>query len=508
MKRLSILYLLLILVSLVAAGTCYANDSSIDWTEEEKTFIEEHPVINLGVDPLFAPFEFINEEGEHDGIAADYLALISERTGLKFNVRKGLSWPEAYNLALAGHIDALPAIGKTPEREGHFLFSEPYYFFKRVIVTKDTDDHILGIDDLSGLSVAVQQNSSHHGYMQEHEQLNLNLYDSVEGALAAVSTGAEIAFIGNLATTNYLIRSQGFTNLRFVAFEAEKQQALYFAVRSDWPVLVDIFNKAAGTITDKEKNEINSKWIDLETHLDLGPFFRIVKIVASIFGIVFAVSLFWIVRLHREIARRKRIQAELEMANYEIDMVNAGLQEANRELEKMSMVDGLTGISNRRYFDSFLKRLWGINMRGRFPVALVMVDIDHFKNYNDSYGHLAGDQCLKAVARIIDGTVRSPGDFVARYGGEEFVVLLSNTTEGGAAQLAERIRGKVEKTSIDNGVAETFVTISLGVAAMITTEGKKPEDLIRIADIALYKAKDDGRNRVVRASDVPDDYGA
>ena len=163
---------------------------------------------------------------------------------------KGLTWPEAYDMALAGEIDVLPGIGKTNEREEYFLFSEPYYYYKRVIVTRDTETDISGIEDLEGFAVAVQRNSSHHSYLLSYPPINLSLYDSVEAALTAVATGTEKAFIGNLATTNYLVRSNGLTDLRFISFEAEKQQALYFAVRKDWPELINIFNKAMDIITE------------------------------------------------------------------------------------------------------------------------------------------------------------------------------------------------------------------------------------------------------------------
>jgi two-component system sensor histidine kinase/response regulator len=252
---------------------CFAAENGVSWTEDELAFMEEHPVIRLGVDPGFVPFEFIDEDGEYKGIAADYLALISEKTGLQFEVVKGLTWPEAYDMALAGKVDVLPAIGKTKEREEQFLFSKPYYYYKRVIVTRDTDTEISGIDDLKGFTVAVQRNSSHHSYLLSYQNINLSLYDSVEAALTAVATGTEKAFIGNLATTNYLIRLNGLTNLRFVSFEAEKQQALHFAVRKDWPELVNIFNKALGTITESEKLAINNKWVELDTDIDYGLLF-------------------------------------------------------------------------------------------------------------------------------------------------------------------------------------------------------------------------------------------
>jgi len=321
-KQFALTAIVLIIIAMVLAVPCAASENSTNWTEDELSFMNDHPVIRLGVDPGFVPFEFIDDDGEYKGITADYLALISEKTGLQFEVVQGLTWPQAYDKALTGYVDALPAIGKTSDREEHFLFSEPYYYFKRVIVTQDTDTSISGMDDLDGMTVAVQRNSSHHSYLLSYPKINLSLYDSVEAALTAVATGTEKAFVGNLATTNYLIRSNGLTNLRFVSFEAEKQQALHFAVRKDWPELVSIFDKAMNTITDSEKQTINNKWIDLETDIDYGPIIRMLVIIGGLIAVVLGVSFFWIARLRREIQQRKQIQLDLEKAKREADEAN------------------------------------------------------------------------------------------------------------------------------------------------------------------------------------------
>ncbi len=321
MRRIITSFIFLIIMQVIATP-CYASDNKISWTKDELAFMKEHPVIRLGVDPEFVPFEFIDIDGEYKGIAADYLSLIKEKTGLQFEVVKGLTWPEAYDMALSGDIDALPAIGKTKEREEYFLFSEPYYYFKRVIVTRDIDTDISGLDDLEGFTVAVQRNSSHHSYLLSYPKINPSLYDSVEAALAAVATGTEKAFVGNLATTNYLIRSNGLVNLRLVSFEAEKQQALYFAVRKDWPELASIFNKALDTISESEKLAINNKWIELNTDFDYGPIVRILSIVGALIAVVLSVSFFWIARLRKEIQQRKQIQLDLEKAKREADEAN------------------------------------------------------------------------------------------------------------------------------------------------------------------------------------------
>ncbi len=319
-KILTLFLSMIILLTTPFAG--YAIDSRIDWTKEELAFMEQHPVILLGVDPNFVPFEFIDKDGDYKGIVTDYLALISDKTGLQFEVVEGLTWPEAYDQALAGNIDVLPAVSKTEEREQVFLFSEPYYYFKRVIVTRDTETEIKGIEDLEGLAVAVQRNSSHHSYLLSFPDINLSLYDSVEAALTAVANGTEKAFVGNLATTNYLIKSNGLTNLKFVAFEAEIQQALYFAVRKDWPELISILNKSLDTVTEEEIIQINNRWIDLDTEPDYSAIIQVLVIVGSLVILVLAVSFYWIARLKKEVGKRKRIQADLENAKREAEDAN------------------------------------------------------------------------------------------------------------------------------------------------------------------------------------------
>ncbi|MCK9445024.1 MAG: diguanylate cyclase [Tissierellaceae bacterium] len=465
----------------------YAAKAEINFSKEEQDFISDNPVIRLGVDPKFVPFEFFNKDDEYLGIAADYLKLVSELTGLEFQVEKGLTWNEAYDKVLNKELDGLPAIGINPEREKIFIFSKPYYNFKRVVAIKDDNKKISGMDDLNGLTVAVQNNSSHHGYLLDFNHINISLYDDVESALVSVSTGEEVAYVGNLATVDYLIHANGITNLRLISFEAEKDQALHFATHKDKPQLISIFNKALNAITEDQEAKIKSKWINLDTEFDRAVIVQTIIKTVAISILVLLVSLLWIIQLRKEIDRRKKIQSQLELANL--------------ELEKISMVDGLTGISNRRYFDSFMDAIWDINKREDFPLSVIMIDIDHFKNFNDTFGHLNGDICLKVVANTIKETVGRPGDLVARFGGEEFIVLLSNTDCNGATLVAEKIRKAVEEEIIELEDALTSVTVSLGVSFIDEIGDQVPEDLIAKADEALYRAKNSGRNRVELSCD-------
>ena len=168
-------------------------------------------------------------------------------------------------------------------------------------------------------------------------------------------------------------------------------------------------------------------------------------------------------------------------------------------LETLSMRDGLTGIANRRRFDDTLERSWRQALRHATPVSLIMADIDHFKAYNDTYGHLAGDECLCKVARTLEGTLKRPGDLAARYGGEEFAMVLEDTTLSGAAHLAEDMRRAVAALDMPHqgsGVSDV-VTVTLGVAMAIPRPGQLPQTLLGMADRKLYEAKMAGRNRVL-----------
>jgi len=172
-------------------------------------------------------------------------------------------------------------------------------------------------------------------------------------------------------------------------------------------------------------------------------------------------------------------------------------KEIEGKLKDMSYIDGLTEIHNRRYFDEIIVREWDKAIINSEPISLLILDIDYFKNYNDTYGHLKGDECLKFVASSINNLILRGSDFVARYGGEEFVIISNNTNESGALVIAERVRRNVEALKIENINSEvkTTLTISIGVATILPNTTINFKKLIANADEALYKAKKNGRNR-------------
>ncbi|HUF87300.1 MAG TPA: diguanylate cyclase [Thermohalobaculum sp.] len=172
---------------------------------------------------------------------------------------------------------------------------------------------------------------------------------------------------------------------------------------------------------------------------------------------------------------------------------------AEQRIEALAAIDGLTGLANRRRFDEFLADQWGQARRRGRQISLVMLDIDHFKRFNDGYGHLEGDDCLRRVGAALKPLARRPGDLAARYGGEEFAIVLGDTDLDAAAGIAESARGAIEALAIAHRESPAGrVTASVGVATFrhALRSGRSPDELTTVADACLYRAKHDGRNRV------------
>ncbi|MCL2548065.1 MAG: diguanylate cyclase [Symbiobacteriaceae bacterium] len=183
-----------------------------------------------------------------------------------------------------------------------------------------------------------------------------------------------------------------------------------------------------------------------------------------------------------------RIQMQLQMREYILT------------IERLGMIDALTNIPNRRSFDIQLRKEWERAVRESNCIGLMMMDIDDFKKYNDTYGHTQGDALLRAVARVFEQTLKRPADFVARWGGEEFVILLPNTDAEGSIAVAEQVREQVSKLVVPlNDGSPTRVTLSIGVNAMVPLRNSDMEEFVNGADKACYEAKRSGKNRVLHA---------
>ena len=200
----------------------------------------------------------------------------------------------------------------------------------------------------------------------------------------------------------------------------------------------------------------------------------------------------------QDITEQVLVNQELHETKSKLEAANAALQETNNQLKELAMIDGLTQIANRRFFDEMYEKSYKEIVRDKTTLAILMIDVDQFKPYNDNYGHAAGDECLIAIAKVLKKSLKRPSDLIARYGGEEFIVLLKEIDLEGAKQVSESLVTAVGALNLvhEYSSVSDHVTISIGLAHKTEGDEVNKESLLKKADDALYKAKSEGRNRV------------
>lgn len=279
-------------------------------SREERAWIQAHPVIRLGIDPEFAPFEFIGPDGTYQGMASDIIELLNKRLGLSMQVVFGNTWDQAVELARNGELDVLPCVGASEERRSFLNFTEPYLSFHRVVITRLDSPFYGRMADLDGLQVAVQRNTSHHAFISENLTIEPVLLDTFVDTLRSVAQGEADCAVGNAATTAYWIKKMGLSNLKLAVPEGDTAEHLRFGVRKDWPELVGILEKGIASLTEEDVLAVRRKWIDIDVQpgLDFRRAGAIAASIAALFAPIIALIAMHNRRLRREIA--SRLEAE------------------------------------------------------------------------------------------------------------------------------------------------------------------------------------------------------
>ncbi|MBF0370302.1 MAG: transporter substrate-binding domain-containing protein [Magnetococcales bacterium] len=311
-------------------GTSRERGNIVKLTPEEQDWLAKHPDIRLGVDPDWAPFEFIDEAGRYKGICADYVALINQRLGLSLTPEPTKLWTEVIRKAQDKKLDVLPCVVDTKKRRGYLNFSQPHITIPWMIITRKDAALISGIQDLTGTKVAVVDSYYTHDHLQtRYPELPLFVAKNTREGLEAVSVGKADAFVGNLAAISHQIEKRNLSNLKVAAPMTGSQDSLHFAVRKDWPQLITIFNKALRSITPEEHNALRKRWSSVTYDgIDMAQVKRISVQVGVVALLIFGVILFWNRRLQREIQERKRVEAENAIAHQTRSAINELLQSA------------------------------------------------------------------------------------------------------------------------------------------------------------------------------------
>lgn len=300
-------------VSLTTMAEASSGDPS-DWlTQADLDWISAHPVITVAPDPAFPPIEYFNENGEYSGVAAEYLALIAQETGLTFKVVRCENWDEALRKVESHEIDALPAAAQTEERKQYLLFSNPLLVLPGVIITRQQVSEKLALSDLAGMRVAVVQGYLWQEFIsRDHPEITLDLVPDIATGLRKVSLGMADAMVVTLPIAIYYIEQEGIINLR-VAGETGYSTRLSFASRNDWPQLNAIVRKALVHIPQSEKDAITGKWINLGNTHHMSR--QTLWIIIAISGVLVLTGLGfvgWTLTLKRQVSRRTKALQESE----------------------------------------------------------------------------------------------------------------------------------------------------------------------------------------------------
>lgn len=509
-------------LSIFLSAAAYGNSAGKDIlsTGERAWLTKNQARLVLAVETGYAPFVFLDANDRPAGLAHDYMRLIESKLGVQFRQRRFSSLDEIFQKVRGGEVHIVNAVTSTPARARFLSMTDAYVSVPNVIIVRKDRSGQIPEYELSGLRVALVKS-----YAITEHMTNRGLHfipDLVPDDLTAllnVSFGRSDAAVIDLATASYLITEKGIANLR-VAGEVAYDIRLSIGTPLNEPVLHGILQKGLNAITEAERLEIKNRWINASQNQSIFRVRQFWIVIGSVLAVTLAilvVILAWNRTLRRQVTIRtealvkeqealRESQAKhlafVTLYNQELEKEiaerTADLSEANRKLQQLSEIDELTGIANRRKFDVELEMEWRRAIREQQPLALLMFDIDHFKGYNDLYGHQEGDRCLQRVAEILNSLMQRAGDLVARYGGEEFVAVLPGLSAQSAAEVAEKIRRAVEQMHMPHpgNMPAAVVTISIGVAATTPDQDARPPVLLHQADANLYRAKRDGRNRV------------
>lgn len=452
---------LCIFIFAIVLSLAHASDSPIEFTEQEKSYLQNATPIKMCVDPDWIPFERINDQGQHEGIAADLVQLVAQRVGLKIELYSVKNWDESLAASRSKRCQIMSFINQTPARDEWLIYTEPTFDDPNIIVTREEHSFVADLRGLQGESVAIPSGTMIEEYIRrDYPNLKIVLAESEQAASLLVSERKADIMVRSLIVAAYAIKKEGLFNLKIAGQIPEYTNKLRIGVLKDEKILRDILDKGVKTITPQEREAISNKHVLIIAQKGID--YSLVWKILAVLALVLLVSAYWIRKLNV----------------------------LNKELERLSITDKLTGVFNRVKFDKVLETEIQRSVRFQQPFSIIMLDIDHFKQVNDIHGHQAGDTVLTEIAKLLQANTRET-DILGRWGGEEFMIICPQTDINGSLGLAKNLCRIIEGHSFP---IVQHKTASFGVTAY--QPGDLAESLVARADAALYAAKHNGRNQV------------
>ncbi|MFO6423374.1 transporter substrate-binding domain-containing protein [Motilimonas sp. KMU-193] len=556
---------------------------------EQQAFLSHKPWITMCVDPDWAPFEWIDDKQQHQGIVADTMKLYEQKLGKEFKLIPTRSWTQTLSKAKLRECDIISAAAKTPSREEYLDFGEPFMKLPVVVITRELPYFIGNLGQIEGKPIGIVAGYSLVEMVkQQYPNANIKEVSNVEKGIEKVSSGELFAFLGTVASASHVIQKGKITNVK-INGATGLEWSVGVATRSDEPLMRQIFDAATRDIKPTEHDEIFNRWINIK-YLHEGDYRKLWPMALSIL-VLLSLFIYWnrkLSSLNRKInsyldiidhhvlnlkidldqtiidasdafcqtigiAKYKLINSDfrllyLDANNDEID--SAFYQAINqcqnwqgefsyvkkngkllntetylspikrgqkvvgfsviqqditdkKRIENITRIDELTGLFNRRHFNEiFPKELARAKRDGKL-FGFMLIDVDHFKAFNDTYGHPKGDQVLIDIAKALQSKLNRACDYVFRLGGEEFGVIISGAAiDNDVLDTAYRLKEAIEAlniTHIRNQPYDT-ITISIGVNIVTPDQETDQEAIYQQADDALYQAKEHNRNCVLLAN--------
>ena len=440
------------------------NSKNFLFTKEEIDYLEKKRNITMCVDPKFLPYEEITKEGNYSGIISDIMEQLNKNTNIKFQLNITTSWEESYELVKNKRCDILPFTVQTKRRVEYFNFRQAYLAFPTVIATRNSEIFINSLKEIGDKKIALIKNYALNEILKyTYPNINIIQVKNAKEGLEKVHEGEVYAFIDSMPTIAYTKQKYNIQDVK-ISGKIPDEFLARIAVRNDEKILQTILNKAINSLKNEDKERIINKWLTIvkEKQFNTKSFIQIVTLLIIIFILIVASLIY---------------------------RSNIKLNALNKELEKLSQTDKLTSLYNRAKLDSILEKEIKLSKRYNEPLSLAIVDIDLFKNINDTYGHTVGDIILKEFADILSKNIRET-DYVGRWGGEEFLLIFPHTQSQNAQIITENLRVYIEKYHFHNKIK---VTASFGI---YECKDQNPTKCLSKADKALYEAKRSTRNCV------------
>ena len=458
------------------------NPLSLELTPEEKHWIEQNKSLRFS-EVEWEPLSCINKYPEYNGIIAEYLNIISEKTGIKMIFIKSNSWQEVIDKFIKRDIDFIPALALNDDIGTDVAFTNSYISFPLIIATRPSVDFISYTDELAGKKVGVGKGySSYHFLKKNYPNIEIVTSYDVDDGIKMLYEGEVDAFVGHIAVVKDVIKKSGL-NLR-IAGKTEYIFDHRIGLHPEQKIAAIIFNKVLNEITPEEHNRIYNKWIKMDIEpvktIDYSLTWKI--IISSILLISIVVT--W----NRKVVKEKE---QIKILFKDLEKLKNELEKKNYTLNKLAVTDQLTGLYNRIKLNETLNNEMKYYERYNNSFGIILMDIDHFKSINDTYGHPTGDTILVTISKLLKSNIRNT-DTLGRWGGEEFMIICPGIDKGNLNKMAEKLR-----IAINNYKFEDVNNATASIGGTVFQNNDDLKKLMKRADEALYMAKGNGRNKVV-----------